>query len=329
MTTSAPWTLAPLRPAPGHVTRGRIRVDLGATAVEVPLVVVDGTHPGPRVVFTAGMHGGEFTGIDAAARLVDLLDPRRVHGQVVVCPVANPPAVYDGRLAASPLDGVNINRVFPGDPDGLPTERLAAWHFTHLLAGADAYVDLHSGGIDEDLRDFVGHRLTGDPVLDRRTRELAHAIGIPDVIAGLDASGGNSHAAAARAGVPAVLVESGRLGERDPEAADRLSRGLLRLLGLLSVLEVAPPSVPASTGPVRAWTWAASVTAPATGLWYPAFSAGDDVTADGVLGYVRDPADGRRTPVLSPVTGRVFYGMHALTVSTGAELAALARPSDA
>ncbi|MET8573560.1 succinylglutamate desuccinylase/aspartoacylase family protein [Streptomyces sp. NPDC005012] len=327
MTTSAPWTLAPLRPEPGRVVRGRIRVELGTTAVEVPLVVVDGAHPGPRVVFTAGMHGGEFTGIEAAARLADLLDPRRVHGQVVICPVANPPAVYDGRLAASPLDGVNINRVFPGDAGGLPTERLAAWHFTHLLAGADAYVDLHSGGIDEDLRDFVGHRLTGDPGLDRRTTAMAHGIGIADVIAGLDAGGGNSHAAAARAGVPAVLVESGRLGERDSEAADRLSRGLL---GLLSVLEVVAPSDPAPpAGPVRAWTWAASVTAPATGLWYPALSAGDDVAAGGVLGYVRDPADGRRTPVLSPVTGRLFYGMRALTVSTGAELAALARRSGA
>jgi predicted deacylase len=71
------------------------------------------------------------------------------------------------------------------------------------------------------------------------------------------------------------------------------------------------------------------VTAPATGLWYPDFSAGDDVAADSVLGHVQDPADGRRTPVLSPVTGRVFYGMHALTVSAGAELAALAHPSGA
>ncbi|WP_264937282.1 succinylglutamate desuccinylase/aspartoacylase family protein, partial [Streptomyces sp. A012304] len=76
--------------------------------------------------------------------------------------MANPPAVYGGRLNISPLDGVNINRVFPGDKDGGPTERMAAWLFENLIDGADAYIDLHSGGIDQHLLDFVGYRLTGD-----------------------------------------------------------------------------------------------------------------------------------------------------------------------
>jgi len=319
--------LGPLRADPGTKARGTVPADLGPVTVDIPVTLVNGARPGPRVVITAGVHGGEFTGVDAATRLAALLEPEEVHGQVIVCPVANPPAVYDGRLGVSPLDGVNINRVFPGDPEGGPTERLAAWLFANLLAGADAYVDLHSGGIDETLRDFVGHRLTGDPEVDTRTRDMAHALGIEDVILGLDAEGGNSHAAAARQGTPAVLVETGQLGERDPVVARRLIGGLYGLLHALGVLNRTAGPEP-EPEPVREWVWAGAVTAEVTGLWYPEFTAGDDVTAGQVIGRVIDPADSREHKVSASATGRVFYGMHGLTVAPGAELAAIAALRD-
>ncbi|MGW0337544.1 succinylglutamate desuccinylase/aspartoacylase family protein [Streptomyces sp. NPDC003011] len=316
-------TVGALSAEPGAKARGTVPVDLGTLTVDIPLALVNGAHPGPRVVITAGVHGGEFSGIDAATRLAALLDPGEVHGQVVVCPVANPPAVYQGRLGVSPLDGVNINRVFPGDPDGSPTERLAAWLFAHLLDGADAYLDLHSGGIDEVLRNFVGYRLTGDPELDARTADMAGALGIEDVILGLNADGGNSHAAAVRQGIPAILVETGQLGERDAETARSLVVGLYGVLSRLGVLDTEAQN---TTTP-REWLWAAGVTAEATGLWYPSFAVGDDVTEGQVIGHVVDPVDGQEHKVHTPATGRIFYGMRGLTVTPGAELAAIAAPA--
>ncbi|MFF2502782.1 succinylglutamate desuccinylase/aspartoacylase family protein [Streptomyces sp. NPDC058067] len=320
MATTDLLLVGTLSAEPGRKTRGTLVADLGTLTVDIPLTLVNGTHPGPRVLITAGVHGGEFTGIDAATRLAALLDPAEVRGQVIVCPVANPPAVYQGRLGVSPLDGVNINRVFPGDSEGGPTGRLAAWLFTNLVDGADAYVDLHSGGIDEVLTDFVGYRLTGDPELDAKTADLAGAIGIEDVIFGTNADGGNSHAAAARQGIPSILVETGQLGERDEDTARRLVGGLYGVLRRLGVLDIEP----ANDTAVRAWVWVAVVTAEATGLWYPEFGAGDDVTEGQVLGRVLDPADGREHKVLAPATGRIFYGLRGLTVAPGAELAAIA-----
>ncbi|QWB28563.1 succinylglutamate desuccinylase/aspartoacylase family protein [Streptomyces koelreuteriae] len=316
-------TVGTLSAEPGTKTRGTVPADLGTLTVDIPLTLVNGARPGPRVVITAGVHGGEFTGIDAATRLAALLEPGEVRGQIVLCPVANPPAVYQGRLGVSPVDGVNINRVFPGDPEGGPTERLAAWLFTHLLDGAEAYIDLHSGGIDEVLRDFVGYRLTGNPELDARTADMAHSVGIEDVILGLNAEGGNSHAAAARQGIPAILVETGDLGERDPAIARRLVDGLYGVLARLGVLE----SETRNSTAVREWVWVAGVTSDATGLWYPEFSLGDDVTEGQVIGRVIDPADGREHKIHTPASGRVFYGMHGLTVAPGTELAAIAAPA--
>ncbi|MEU9309640.1 succinylglutamate desuccinylase/aspartoacylase family protein [Streptomyces sp. NPDC048256] len=317
-------SIGALHAEPGTKTRGTVPVDLGTLTVDIPLTLVNGSHPGPRVLITSGVHGGEFTGVDAATRLAALLDAGEVRGQVIVCPVANPPAVYQGRLGVSPVDGVNINRVFPGASDGSPTERHAAWLFATLLEGVDAYVDLHSGGIDEVLKDFVGYRLTGDPELDARTADMASALGIEDVILGLSAEGGNSHAAAARRGIPAILVETGQLGERDPETARRLVAGLYGVLNRLGVLETGPRD----TESVREWVWAAGVTAEATGLWYPEFTVGDDVTEGQVIGHVINPSDGREHKVHTPVGGRIFYGMHGLTVAPGAELAAIATPWD-
>ncbi|WP_246460714.1 succinylglutamate desuccinylase/aspartoacylase family protein [Streptomyces himalayensis] len=312
----------------GTKARGTVRADLGTLTADIPLILVNGSRPGPRVVITAGVHGGEFTPIDAVVRLADRLEPGEVHGQVIICPVANPNAVYQGRLNVSPVDGVNINRVFPGDPDGGPTERMAAWLFANLVDGADVYIDLHCGGIDQVLRDFVGYRLTGDPGLDKATAELAGSFGIEDVLIGLTAEGGNSHAAAARRGISAVLVEVGSLGQRDEATALRRVDGLLTALRHLGVLDQ-DGSAPA---PIRQWVWSAGVTAEATGLWYPEFSFDADIigeVAEGdLLGRIVDPADGTEHTVHAPAGGRIFYGMHGLTVRPGTELAALAIPWD-
>ncbi|GAA3625400.1 succinylglutamate desuccinylase/aspartoacylase family protein [Lentzea roselyniae] len=317
--TATTLTVGALSAGPGTKVRGSVRAELGTLTTDVPVALINGSRPGPRVVITAGVRGGEFTGIDALHRLAGRLDPEQVRGQVLLCLVANPPAVYNGRLGTSPLDGININRVFPGDPEGSPTERLAAWLFENNIEGADAFVDLHAGRIDEFLQNFVGYRLTGDPEVDAKAATMANAIGYDDVILGLNADGGNSHAAAARRGIPAILVETGQLGERDPQAAADLAAALLRVLDLLNGEHIEPR-------PVTEWVWAGFVASEAIGLWYPDFTPGTDVTEGQVIGRVVDPANVREHEVRSTATGRVFYGMRGLTVLPGTDLAAIAAP---
>ncbi|GAA2768175.1 succinylglutamate desuccinylase/aspartoacylase family protein [Streptomyces paradoxus] len=320
-------TIGALRAEPGRKTRGSLSADLGSTTVEVPLILVNGSRPGPRVVITGGVHGGEFIGVDAATRLAGLLEPEEVAGQLVICPVANPPAVYGGRLNISPLDGVNINRVFPGDKDGGPTDRMAAWLFEHLIDGADAYVDLHSGGIDQRLLDFVGYRLTSDDELGAKIKGMAHAVGYERVIFGTSPDGGNSHAAANRRGIPAILVETGQLGDRDPATVRRLLDGLYRLLHHLGVIEAPQHLAPVTVQP-RDWIWTGEVESPAAGLWYPDAVTGDEVTEGQTIGRIIDPADGAEHKVAAISTGMIIYNMNGLTVRPGTHLAAIATPHD-
>jgi predicted deacylase len=91
---------------------------------------------------------------------------------------------------------------------------------------------------------------------------------------------------------------------------------------------ISPADTSEPPGPVREWLWAAAVTAKATGLWYPQFTAGDDVAPGQVIGHIIDPSGGGEHKVTAPAGGRVFYGMHGLTVAPGAELAAIAAPLD-
>ncbi|TMR97836.1 succinylglutamate desuccinylase/aspartoacylase domain-containing protein [Nonomuraea basaltis] len=316
------WTIATLTAEPGAKTSGTVTVDLGTTIADVPLILIHGSRPGPTVVITGGVHGGEFAGISAAAQLAARLQPDDVLGRIAICPVSNPPAVYGGRLNVSPLDGVNINRVFPGDPAGGPTERMAAWLFEHLIPGTDAYADLHSGGIDQTLLNFVGYRLTGDDALDARNRAMAHAVGYEYVVFGRSADGGNSHAAANRLGIPAVLIETGQRGDRDPATVRTLLDALHRLLNHLGALDDPAPA-PAAT-PSPEWEWTGFVDSPATGLWYPDAATGDEVTEGQTIGRIIDPVGGGEHKVTATATGTILYGMNGLTVVPGTELAAIA-----
>ena len=116
------------------------------STVRLPLLVAAGRSPRPRLVITAGIHGDEYEGPRAITDLLGTLDPAALEGTVVAVPVANPPAFAAG-TRTSPLDGLNLARIFPGDPDGTISQRIAYTLVERIVRGADLLVDLHSGGV--------------------------------------------------------------------------------------------------------------------------------------------------------------------------------------
>ena len=137
---------------------------------------------------------------------------------------------------------------------------MAAWLFERLIAGADAYVDLHSGGIDQQLLDFVGYRLTGDDELDAKIKAMAHAV---DTSESSSAPARTAATATPRrtGRCPAILVETGKLGDRDPATVRRLLDALYRLLHHLGVIEAQQHLTPVTVQP-RDWIWTARSSLP-------------------------------------------------------------------
>jgi predicted deacylase len=100
---------------------------------------------GPRILLMAGNHGDEYEGQVALGKLIRDLEPDEVSGRIIILPSANFPAAMAG-MRTSPLDGGNLNRSFPGDPYGGPTEQIADYIESVLLPQCDFVFDFHSGG---------------------------------------------------------------------------------------------------------------------------------------------------------------------------------------
>jgi len=114
-------------------------------AEPVWIEIVNGA--GPVVVLTGGIHGDEYEAQIVLRQLAEDIDPAKVRGRIVIVPVVNYPAAHAGQRV-SPEDSQNMNRVFPGQPDGTPTERIAHWLTTQLFPQADLLIDVHAGGRD-------------------------------------------------------------------------------------------------------------------------------------------------------------------------------------
>lgn len=112
--------------------------------IPIPICVVR-NGSGPTVVLSAGNHGDEYEGQIALNWLIRELQPQDLRGRVIILPAMNFPAAMAGRRV-SPHDGLNLNRSFPGDPEGSPTQQIAHYVGSVILPMADAAIDLHSGG---------------------------------------------------------------------------------------------------------------------------------------------------------------------------------------
>lgn len=146
-------------------------------AVMIPVTVV-GNGSGPTALLTGGNHGDEYEGITALMKLANSLKAEDVHGRVIIVPMMNMPAAMAGRRT-SPMDGGNLNRSFPGDPDGTVTERIADYFTRYLVPLADVVLDLHSGGRTLDILPFGASHLLEDKEQQRQALEGAIAFGAP------------------------------------------------------------------------------------------------------------------------------------------------------
>ena len=117
--TRPPLVIGSVSAAPGRRATGLVPVDVGGgTVLEVPVVVVHGARPGPRVAITAGIHGAEYVSIAALREVVLALDPEAVSGSIVAVLTARPAAFAARAIYVNPLDGHNLTRAFPRHADG-------------------------------------------------------------------------------------------------------------------------------------------------------------------------------------------------------------------
>ncbi len=201
----------------------------------LPLLTVIGAEDGPTLLVLAGVHGDEYEGIAAIPQVYSETEPQDLRGRLVMAPVCNMPA-YEAAQRSSPIDGLNLARVFPGDIDGTITRQIAGWLCQKLLTRADFLIDLHTGGIAYELPTLIGYA-HDDGELGQASLEAAAAFGAP-VMWGhpLPLPSGRSISAATSMSIPSLYTEAPGGAGSDPDVVACFRDGVLNVMKHLDML---------------------------------------------------------------------------------------------
>ncbi len=316
-----PLTVGSAAAQPGAKSSGWIDVAAGSDAgTRIPVSVVHGAKDGPVLALVAGTHGYEYTSIIALQRVLARLDPARMSGSVILVHIANPPTFYARRIYYGP-DGKNLNRMYPGDPNGTISERIA-WAITNeVIEKATHLADLHCGDGNESLRPYSYWMLSGNDAVDAASREMVLAFGLDHIVIDRERpkdpkkSVYTSTTATVR-GKPAITVESGGMGLTDEVSVGAQEAGAMSLVNHLHIMDA--PSVRVEN-PV--WYERTEVLrAPATGVWRPVLDRRESVAKDALIGRILDPFGNVLREIRAPFAGELLYVVGTPPVSEGEPL---------
>jgi predicted deacylase len=267
-------------------------------AIAIPIVVIK-NGGGPTVLLIGGNHGDEYEGPIAMSRLARELDPGELQGRLIILPALNTPAVLAAQRT-SPLDGLNLNRCFPGDAFGSPTQQIV-YYLTHVLYPmADLIMDLHSGGSSLEMLPLGIVEPAEDPAQQQRNLDAVLTFDAPfSVIHANPGDPRTSTATAVRLGKTIVGSELGSGGAVSIDGIAVAARGIRNVLVGLGMLEAKHrhPPFERRSRLLHAMGFAAHVYAPEAGVFEPFCHLGAEVEAGDVAGVVHFLDDPARPPV--------------------------------
>jgi predicted deacylase len=264
------------------------------TMMSLPVTVISGKKPGPRLWLSAAIHGDELNGVDIIRRVAKALRPSRLSGSVIAVPVVN----IFGLLEQSRYlpDRRDLNRSFPGSSRGSMASRLAALFMREVVSQCTHGIDLHTAAI---------HRINLPQVRadlqDPATYAFAKAFGAPVIIHASHRDGSLRQAAAKRH-IPTLLYEAGEALRFDEAAIQTGVDGIYRVmayLGMVAPIDTPPPP----TVEAQQTRW---VRASRSGIWHRCIALGDEVKQRQPMGFISDTFGDKPVQVRSPMAGIVI-----------------------
>jgi predicted deacylase len=269
-------------------------------SVEIPFIAFNGAESGPTLTVLGGVHGVECTPVEGILRLSDRIDLPHLRGKLMLLPVVNVEAFHARTPYENQLDHLNQNKVWPGDPEGSITKRIAHTVWTEVISKSDYIVDAHSADLGEDATRGIFIYNTDKPELTRRMTEMAQCFDV-DYIEGTTTSG-NTGECVSRLSVPAVMTESGApypIRDRDVEW---LVDGVTNLMRHLKMLpgEAVIRKVPVNPPSTRLWSKVG-------GAWRRKVEAGQKVREGEPLGVVCSLTGEKLQTILAPYNGTITF----------------------
>lgn len=227
----------------GHLRLPYSRDDSAWGSVMIPICVVR-RGSGPTALLTGANHGDEYEGPLALFELARTLDPKHVTGTVIIVPAMNYPAFRAG-TRTSPIDKGNLNRAFPGRPDGTVTQKIADYFQRELLPRADVVLDFHSGGKTLDFLPWCAAHVLPDKAQEKAAFAAVEAFAAPWSVKMLEIDTVGMYDTAAEAmGKVFVTTELGGGGTSTAETVRIARRGVANVLRHIGVLDGEPDTAP-------------------------------------------------------------------------------------
>lgn len=265
------------------------------TWLSLPVAVVNGRRPGPRVWLTAAVHGDELNGVEIIRQVLRSIDARSLAGAVLAVPIVNVFGfINESRYLPDRRD---LNRSFPGSPRGPLASRIAHLVMTEIVAQCHYGIDLHTGS---DHR-FNLPQVRAD-LDDDENRRIAVAFGAPVTIHASTRDGSLREAATAR-GAKVLVYEGGEANRFDGAAIDTGIAGVLRVLASLGMCKPDPNGREPRTLEILSTRW---VRARRGGILRLDVGVGDHVHPGMALGLIGDAFGISRVAVKSPIEGVVI-----------------------
>ncbi|MBL1293971.1 MAG: succinylglutamate desuccinylase/aspartoacylase family protein [Thiotrichales bacterium] len=281
---------------PGTATRLAWSPNVGISGLNLPtpVLVINGKHRGQTLCLTAAIHGDELNGIEIVRRVMYDIDPKKLHGKIIGVPIVN----LQGFQRASRYlpDRRDLNRFFPGDPEGSSASRIAHSLFTEVIQHCDLLIDLHTGSL----------RRTNLPQLRANmldARVIKFSEGFDDIaVVHSEGNPGMLRVASLEAGIVAVTLEVGeslRLQESEVKAGVKSINALLEREDMYS----------------RLFTWGDPepvyyqshwVRASHGGILLSRIELGDHVDKGDILGVITDPITNEVAKLRASHDGRII-----------------------
>ena len=314
----APLTIACKTFEPGTQTT----VDLPAgrlythTPVTIPVHVIRGKKPGPRLFISAAIHGDEINGVEIIRRLLKLPALKRLSGTIIAVPIVN----IHGLINHSRYlpDRRDLNRSFPGSEKGSLAARLAHLFMQEIVSQSTHGIDLHTGAIHRSNLPQIRANLD-----DEETYALARSFNVPVIISS-NLRDGSLREAAAEYGIPMLLYEAGEALRFDEVSIRAGVKGIINVMRTLEMLQPSRSKSNKLIEPVvaRSSSW---VRAPDSGILRAMVALGGRVKKDTLLGVVADPFGSTETNITSNYNGIVIGRSNLPLVNEGDGLFHIAR----
>ena len=262
--------------------------------VSTPVLVVNGALPGPTLCLTAAVHGDELNGVEIVRRVMHDLVPGKMSGAIIGIPIVN---VQGFRRGSRYLpDRRDLNRYFPGNPNGSAAARIAHSLFTNVIVHCDALVDLHTGSFERVNLPQIRADLRNQDVV-----TLTQGFGAMVILHSSPAVG-TLRFAATKAGIPTVTLEAGGPSQLELNDVNHGVKGLETLISTLGMVRERR----LWSNPEPVYYHSSWVRADSGGILIANVSLGSTVRKGDVLGTITDPTSNARSELRSPYSGRII-----------------------